>query len=216
MVSGAAYSVTVRDLPVAALIGVNADEQGRRQTLLVSVDARLDPPHPLSSLADTIDYRAVVDRVQAIAQSHVGLIEQFARLVGEDCLALGPVASVVVSVAKPDALAAGLAETTVRVDRPDSSNVLPFAPVLRAGEHVLRFAFDHDLNLHAQHQMARFLRHFAGSVRGLVLDDVAFDHQAGEWTARIKMIGRGAPRMIDSRTAARVGRKGAAGSPPLA
>jgi dihydroneopterin aldolase len=205
----AACSVSVRELPVAALIGVNPDEQGRRQTLLVSVDAVLDTPRPLAQLADTIDYCAIVDQVEKVAQSHVGLIEQFAILVGERCLGLGPVASVTVSVIKPDALAAGLAETRMRIDRPTSANVVPFAPVRHAGEHILRFAFDEDLNIHAQHQLARLLRQFAGSVRGLMLDDIAFDQGAGEWTACLKMIGTGAPRMDDTRTGARLRRRDA-------
>ena len=44
-----------------------------------------------------------------MAQNHVGLIEHYARLVGERCLALGPVERVTVSITKPGALAAGLA-----------------------------------------------------------------------------------------------------------
>ena len=209
MTDAAAYSVSVRDVPIDAFIGVNPDEQNRRQPLFVSVDAVLDAPRPLSQLADTIDYCAIAAAARQVAEHHIGLIEHYARLVGERCLALGPVASVTVTVAKPNALAAGMAATTVRLERPASANVIPFAALGRADTHVVRFAFQDDVNVHAQHALARFVRHLAGSLRGLALEDVSFDPRAGEWTAQVKLTGQGAPRVEDIRFPARVGRRDA-------
>jgi dihydroneopterin aldolase len=205
----ATYSVVVRDLPVEALIGINADEQDRRQQLIVSVDAALHISRPLSGIADTVDYCAIAEAARLVAQDHVGLIEQYARLVGERCLALGPVESVTVSVTKPDALRAGLAATVVRLERPAGANIIPFAPADRSGEHLVRFAFGSGINLHAQHELARIVRQLADTMRGFALDDLSFEPQTGEWTGRITMSGKGSPRVENAEFPARLPRRDA-------
>lgn len=203
----AAYRVAVRELPIEAMIGVNADEQGRRQRLLVSVDAVLDAARPSAQLADTIDYCAIVKAARLVARRHVGLIEQYAQLVGEQCLALGPVESVTVSVTKPDALEAGLAATVVRVERPVHANVFPFSAHLASG-HLIRFAFQRGINVDAQHALAGFIRNLGDSIRGVALDDLTFDPRTGEWTGRLKLSGTG-PRAEDDEMPKRLEREDA-------
>lgn len=191
----AGTTVAVRNLRVEALIGVNPDERERRQPLIVTVEALLDVRPSL--IAETIDYRAIAAEAHDVASRHVGLIEEYARLLGERCLALGPVEQVAVTVAKPEALAQGMAMTTVCVARPAPANILPFPRSRRSGRRheVVRFAFDDDINPEAQRTLAGFLRHFARSLHGVELGSLSFDTAAGEWVARITLDGTRAPRV---------------------
>jgi len=105
--------VSVSDLPLSARIGINPDEIGRQQPLIVSVDLTLADGAQGDTLADTVDYRRIVAEAEAIADGHIGMIESFARTLATRCLALGPVREVVVTVAKPQALAYGMASVRV-------------------------------------------------------------------------------------------------------
>jgi len=98
--------VFVRGLKIQAEIGLNPDERGRTQSLLIDAIATLDPgaPHRLS---DTFNYEHVVAAARAVADGgHVELAETFALRVGELILAHKGVREVCVSVAKPEALVA--------------------------------------------------------------------------------------------------------------
>lgn len=105
--------VSVSDLPLSARIGINPDEVGRLQALVVSVDLLLADGARGASLADSVDYRRIVAEAEALAAGHIGMIEVFARTLAERCLALGPVREAMVSVKKPQALALGLAAVRV-------------------------------------------------------------------------------------------------------
>ena len=120
--------VAVRDLPVDALIGIEPHERGRRQPLIVSIEARIDAA-TAATLGDTVDYRLIAAAAQQLADRHIDLIEEYARLLGGACLALGAVASVSVTVTKPQALAQGSATTNVVVTRRARGQVVPFRPV---------------------------------------------------------------------------------------
>jgi len=105
--------VSVSDLPLSARIGINPDEVGRLQALVVSVDLTLAGNARGASLADSVDYRRIVAEAEALATGHIGMIEVFARTLAERCLALGPVREAMVSVQKPQALPRGLAAVRV-------------------------------------------------------------------------------------------------------
>lgn len=108
-----AVVVSVEDLALSARIGINPDELDRRQPLIVSVDLRLADDVTVASLADSVDYRRIVAEAETIADRHTGMIEVFAQRLAERCLALGPVRDATVRVAKPQALARGLAAVRV-------------------------------------------------------------------------------------------------------
>jgi dihydroneopterin aldolase len=96
--------VFVRGLALEAEIGLYPHERGRPQPLVVDVEATLADAEP-ASLADSLDYDAVVAAARALcAGGHIDLVETFARRLAAACLAHPTVASVVVSVEKPQAV----------------------------------------------------------------------------------------------------------------
>jgi len=98
--------VFVRALRVDAEIGVNPDEYGRRQPLVIDVELDIDPPARLEHIAETVNYEAVVTHARALAEAgHVRLIETFAQRLAEALLAEPPVTRVRVRIEKPQALA---------------------------------------------------------------------------------------------------------------
>ena len=112
--------VRVRDLPLSAVIGINPDELGRRQPLIVSVELTL-AADCVETLEQSVDYRRVAAEAERLAENHVTLIEIFARRLAERCLALGPVLDVDVSICKPEALLRGTASVSVRMAVPRSA-----------------------------------------------------------------------------------------------
>ena len=109
--------VWVRDLPLSAVIGINPDELGRRQPLIVSVELTLAADR-VETLDQSVDYRHIAAEAEKLAENHVTLIEVFARQLAERCLALGPVLDVDVSIRKPQALVRGTASVSVRMIAP--------------------------------------------------------------------------------------------------
>lgn len=105
--------VSVEDLTLSARIGINTDEHDRRQPLVISVGLTIADDAGIETMADSVDYRRIVAEAEAIADRHTGLIEVFARMLAERCLALGAVRCAIVRVAKPQALSRGLASVCV-------------------------------------------------------------------------------------------------------
>lgn len=109
--------VKVRDLPLLADIGINPDEIGRRQPLVISVDLLLSADR-VDGIGDTVDYRKVAQAAEDLALVHIPLIETFAQKLGERCLDFACVVEARISVDKPFALTRGLAGVEVTVRRP--------------------------------------------------------------------------------------------------
>jgi dihydroneopterin aldolase len=109
--------VRVVDLTVSVRIGINPDERGRRQPLLVSVDLELADAEPIGSLHQSVDYRRIVAAAEDLGSDHIELIETYAHLLGERCLALGPVERAEITVAKPQALSRGTASVRIALTR---------------------------------------------------------------------------------------------------
>ncbi|HAF42253.1 MAG TPA: dihydroneopterin aldolase [Sphingobium sp.] len=111
-----ATRVRVRDLPLLADIGINPDEIGRRQPLVISVELLLSADR-VDGIAETVDYRRVAQAAEDLALVHIPLIETFAQRLGERCLDFSMVVEARVSVDKPFALTRGLAGVEVVVRR---------------------------------------------------------------------------------------------------
>ena len=82
--------VSVRDLTVAAVIGVHPWEREIEQTLIVSVDMAADVRKAAASddLADALDYSAVAETIAAVLrEGKFRLIETAAERVAERLLA---------------------------------------------------------------------------------------------------------------------------------
>ena len=110
------FTRVVRDLKVMADIGINPEEIGRRQPLIVSVATLIEPVED-DAICATLDYRRVAVAAAELGEQHIALIETFARRLATRCLLLGSVREVAVQVDKPQALAAGLASVTVTLAR---------------------------------------------------------------------------------------------------
>jgi dihydroneopterin aldolase len=110
--------VFVRGLKIDAAIGLNPDERGRRQPLVIDMVATLDPGAPLH-LRDTFNYEHVVSAALKVADSgHIELAETFALRIGTILLSHKGVREVTVSVGKPEALdGAELAGAEVKLRR---------------------------------------------------------------------------------------------------
>ncbi|MBN8816262.1 MAG: dihydroneopterin aldolase [Sphingomonas sp.] len=190
-----ATTVIVRDLSIDAMIGVDADEQGRSRPLIVTVTANVDMAPAPAVLADTLDHCAIVAAARDLASRPIGLIEDFARLLAERCLELGPVRCVTVDIAKPGAITGGMAATSVTVERVSGTRVVPFPRAARGGLQQLRFRFEPDINPDAQRKLSWLLNELAGSIYGVDLSALTYDPGAAEWTASVTLGDRRAPRL---------------------
>lgn len=108
--------VRVRDYPVLADIGINPDEVGRRQPLVVSVEIAVGC-EAIAEIAQTVDYRRIVAAIDELAAVHIPLIETFARQLAEKCLDMGEGRSARISIDKPFAITRGMAGTEVMLAR---------------------------------------------------------------------------------------------------
>ncbi|MBU6498350.1 MAG: dihydroneopterin aldolase [Rhodospirillales bacterium] len=118
--------VFLRDLTLAASIGVYPHEHATRQRVRINVDLAVidDAARGLSrpavgrdELARVVDYEALANRVRAIvAAGHVNLVETLAERLAEACLEDPRVELARIRVEKPDVFA-DAASAGVEIER---------------------------------------------------------------------------------------------------
>ena len=108
--------VRVRDLSLLADVGINPEEIGRQQPLVISVELLLDVG-AVSVISDTIDYRAIARTAEKLAKVHIPLIETLAYQLGHECMRWPSVVEATVDVDKPFALTRSMARVQVTVIR---------------------------------------------------------------------------------------------------
>ena len=108
--------VRVKDLPLLADIGINPDEIGRRQPLVITVELELEGA-PIDGIGDTVDYRRIASAAEELALVHIPLIETFAQELGRRCLAMAGVIHARVAIDKPFAITRGMAGVEVEMTR---------------------------------------------------------------------------------------------------
>lgn len=108
--------VRVTELPLLADIGINPDEAGRRQPLVLTIELVLGPAR-IDAIDQTIDYRRIVEEAEILAAAHIPLIETFGRKLAERCLGYPGVQSARIRVDKPFALQRGLAGVEVSLHK---------------------------------------------------------------------------------------------------
>jgi dihydroneopterin aldolase len=98
--------VFIRNLELAAHIGVYAREEGRTQPVRINVDlATEDLADTKDMLENVVDYHVIERRIRAIiAEGHVRLAETLAERIAGACLEDGRVRTVRVRVEKLSAL----------------------------------------------------------------------------------------------------------------
>ena len=112
----AAATVFVRGLVLEAEIGVNANEQGQPQPLVVDIEAELTG-EPWRGFSETVNYERLAGHARTIAAGgHIGLVETFAWRVAQACLAEPHVRRVTVRVEKPKALVPAMAGVVIVAD----------------------------------------------------------------------------------------------------
>ncbi|MEO8723278.1 MAG: dihydroneopterin aldolase [Sphingobium sp.] len=104
--------VKVSDLPLLADIGINPDEIGRRQPLVISVELRLAAAS-IDAIDQTIDYRRIARAAENLAEQHIPLIETFAQRLGAKCLEWPGVVEADIWIDKPFAITRGMAGVQV-------------------------------------------------------------------------------------------------------
>ena len=100
--------VFVRDLVLAALIGVHRHEQDGRQRVRINLDLEVpEDPAPLSDrLSEVVNYQDIVAGIRKIvAAGHINLVETLAERIAARCLADRRVQRVRVRVEKLDVFA---------------------------------------------------------------------------------------------------------------
>lgn len=113
---GALTTVRVRDLPLLADIGINPDEIGRRQPLVISMNVRL-VSSGVHTIDQTVDYRRLVREAEELAEVHIPLIETFGQWLAQRCLVLPNVDHVLISIDKPFAITRGLAGVEISMGK---------------------------------------------------------------------------------------------------
>ena len=111
------FTLFVHDLCIEAHIGALHEECGRRQTLIIDVEAEIAPPLA-DALAATPDYRAIRTCAQNLANDgHVVLLETYAQRLADVCLALNGIQAVAIRIRKPAALAPAMAGVRIAAQR---------------------------------------------------------------------------------------------------
>jgi dihydroneopterin aldolase len=119
--------VFLRNLDLAARIGVHPHEQGRAQRVRINLDLAVEdpgaggaaPPVGADELARVVDYEALAAHVRGIVGAgHVKLVETLAERIAVACLGHDHVRKVKVTVEKldvfADAASAGVAVERIR------------------------------------------------------------------------------------------------------
>ena len=99
--------ILIKDILARCIIGVNDDERGDKQDVIIniSIDADLRRAGRSDDFRDTIDYRGVKKRVVAMVESSdYQLLEALAERVAEICLEHPAALEARVTVEKPGAL----------------------------------------------------------------------------------------------------------------
>lgn len=99
--------ITIKDLFLRTIIGINDDERNNRQDVLVNITMETDTRAAAASdrIKDTVNYRSVTkDVIDLVEKSRFFLVEKLAEEIAKLCLQDQRVQSATVSVEKPAAL----------------------------------------------------------------------------------------------------------------
>lgn len=98
--------ILIRDLLVRCVIGVNEEERGKLQDVIVNLvlHADLQEAARTDCIADTLNYKAIRTRVEVGEEKERHLLEHLAADIADACLAFPRVKRVEVTADKPGAL----------------------------------------------------------------------------------------------------------------
>jgi dihydroneopterin aldolase/D-erythro-7,8-dihydroneopterin triphosphate epimerase len=99
--------IYIRDLAARCIVGINPDERVNKQDVVINLTLHADlrKAGRTDDIADTVDYKAVKQKVLALVEgSSFMLVERLAEAIAETCLAQAGVRRAEVLVEKPAAL----------------------------------------------------------------------------------------------------------------
>ncbi len=99
--------ITIKDLFLRTIIGINENERNNRQDVLVNIvlEANTRAAAASDRIEDTVNYRSVTKAViELVEESRFFLVEKLAQEIARLCLQDARVQHVTVSVEKPAAL----------------------------------------------------------------------------------------------------------------
>lgn len=99
--------IIINGLLIDTIIGVYDWEREKSQRVILNLVLKTDLNGPMRSdkVADTIDYAAIVERIEKLAEQHrPELLERFADLIFVDLFAAFPVTEIQLQILKPDIL----------------------------------------------------------------------------------------------------------------
>ena len=110
--------VFIRNLELAAHIGIHGHEQGKPQPVRINVDLAVEDAAVLEDKLDqVVDYEAITNRIRAIVSAgHINLAETLAERIAQTCFADARVKSAWVRVEKLHALP-GAESAGVEIER---------------------------------------------------------------------------------------------------
>jgi dihydroneopterin aldolase/D-erythro-7,8-dihydroneopterin triphosphate epimerase len=107
MASGPLDQIHIRDLRLRCIIGVNPEERGKKQDVVINITLHADLRRAgqTDSIEDTVNYKAIKLRVlEAVEASSFALVERLADHVAGICFDDPKVERVRVLIEKPGAL----------------------------------------------------------------------------------------------------------------
>ncbi|BDX05284.1 dihydroneopterin aldolase [Planctobacterium marinum] len=99
--------IIINGLLIDTIIGVYDWEREKSQRVILNLVLKTDLNLPMQSdnVADTIDYAAIVQRIEKLAEQHrPELLERFAELIFADLFSLFPLTEIQLQILKPDIL----------------------------------------------------------------------------------------------------------------
>ena len=99
--------ILIKEIVVSCIIGTNPEERLHKQNVSIdlAIEADLAPAGASDRIEDTLDYRALKDKIAAhVETSEYHLIEKLADNIADRCLQEPLVRAVTVTVDKPGAL----------------------------------------------------------------------------------------------------------------
>lgn len=117
--SSSQNKIFVRDFCIDAEIGVNADEKGRKQRVVVNISVipKSWPNASHDNIAETVSYDDIVKIVlECFTHRHIHLVETAAERIAGECLNRLKIKEITVRVEKPDIY--GFAIPGVEITRP--------------------------------------------------------------------------------------------------
>lgn len=99
--------ITIKDLLVRAIVGINDDERVNRQDVLINISMWTDVRDAAASdsIDDAVNYRSVTKQIiEHVEESQCFLVERLVQEIADLCLVDRRVHKVEVSVEKPTAL----------------------------------------------------------------------------------------------------------------